>query len=144
MSILVILLPSCPPARLLPACCPPALLPAYPAERLPGCAPACLPSCNEKHCFNNNCNENQYLDSKSCPFLSSSKPHSLLPACPPVCLRACPPARLPTYPHGRLPSFILRIRLFPSFWTNFVHENPQQEQKKTNIPLSRAKSEVRS
>ena len=42
--------------------------------------------------FSKNCNENQYLEFQSCPFLSSSYPPVLLSFGPPARLPACPPA----------------------------------------------------
>ena len=103
----------CHPPTFLSSCPPARLLPAYPAVRLPCCAPACLPSCNENHCFNKNCNENIYLEfqilsilviirTTFSPALLPACLPDLLPACPPVCLSTCPTACLRVCPPGHL------------------------------------------
>ena len=78
---------------------------------------------NEKHYFFKKAQWKSML--LSYPFLSF--PYFLNLLCCSAILMSC---LLPSCPPARsIPSYMLQMRLFPSFWTNVVYGNPQQEQQ---------------
>ena len=102
----------------------------------------------EKHCFfkklhyqqHKSSSEKYYFFKKaqwkssrnSCPFLSF--PYLLIFLCCSTILLSCilHPYLLPSCPLLRT-SYMLQMRLFPSFWTNVGHGNPQQQQQNTSF-----------